>query len=461
MIRFHMLTSIALLLLLVTEPVQAETITIDTKQVNSKPWSAAIKKIKKKWGGQQITVLRVLVAGDSVQNAYPKIQLKSNKLNRIDTFPQAGGTFRVVKPGEFVIVEHINSPRRKAGKDPVWIGSLKYNHVKIWVPVPSGKEINILGDVVLSRTTEDSYGQIAIQVKHQPEQSIQLKSCRIGSVVVGGFFGKSLSFNNEGICYLNELSPGSYKLLLSDFDTRKSRWDIAVKPGMMTLLTFTARSQTIVELSNRSFGKYAPMLNGEPDNLKSLFPAPSKKDHQEPPAKTTQTKPKQVTLTKVSKLKPIDRPDDKGFTKLHYEAMRGNVKKAEILLEQGANVDIKQRTFFGAPLQYAASAGHVEMVRLLLEHKANVNSTDRFLRTPLMWAASHGHCDVLKVLLSSGANHRKTKNGSNWTALHFAADKGELKAAQILIDAGADLSALNSDGETPLDMNPSIVSGKD
>ncbi|MEO7555986.1 MAG: ankyrin repeat domain-containing protein [Acidimicrobiales bacterium] len=65
-----------------------------------------------------------------------------------------------------------------------------------------------------------------------------------------------------------------------------------------------------------------------------------------------------------------------------------------------------------------------------------------------MLAASYGQDDVLDDLLDRGADVRAT-NDSGSTALHHAADAGNLHAIDRLLAAGADRNACNDIGLTP------------
>ena len=57
--------------------------------------------------------------------------------------------------------------------------------------------------------------------------------------------------------------------------------------------------------------------------------------------------------------------------------------------------------------------------------------------------------DKLKKLLLAGEDvNAQDLNG--WTALHFAAQEGDVEITKLLIDSGADISAIDSNGNTPL-----------
>lgn len=69
----------------------------------------------------------------------------------------------------------------------------------------------------------------------------------------------------------------------------------------------------------------------------------------------------------------VDLADTFGYTALHFAALKGNVRIAEILIRNGANVnavDIHQQT----PLQRATAHDQDKMVDLLIRNGANVNA---------------------------------------------------------------------------------------
>lgn len=51
------------------------------------------------------------------------------------------------------------------------------------------------------------------------------------------------------------------------------------------------------------------------------------------------------------------------------------------------------------PLSHAAENGHEAVINLLLEKGAEVDLKDNSGRTPLSWAAENGHKTLVKLLL--------------------------------------------------------------
>ena len=147
--------------------------------------------------------------------------------------------------------------------------------------------------------------------------------------------------------------------------------------------------------------------------------------------------------------KAVDILDEEGFSKLHRAAIGGHLDDARKLLEAGADVNVRQGTFFGTPLQYAASSGHADMIKLLIEYEAKLEAADSHGRTPLMWAATNGRSDAARALLVAGAQVNAATEGG-WTPLHYAAQAGHIDVAKLLIQHDARVDATRSQGNTPL-----------
>jgi ankyrin repeat protein len=105
----------------------------------------------------------------------------------------------------------------------------------------------------------------------------------------------------------------------------------------------------------------------------------------------------------------------------------------------------------GVPLiSYAMIKGANKSVRFfLLSKKLDVNVQDLRGDTPLMVASMLNRSEWVAALLSKGAD---LNHSGKWTALHYAAASGGVKAMSMLIEAGADLNAFSPNGTTPLMM---------
>lgn len=84
-------------------------------------------------------------------------------------------------------------------------------------------------------------------------------------------------------------------------------------------------------------------------------------------------------------------------------AREGNLAAVQAALEAG--VDVNAATPYGATaLSFACDRGHLPIVTMLLEAGANPNVKDTFYgATPLTWAQSNEHFEVLTALLAAGA----------------------------------------------------------
>jgi len=69
--------------------------------------------------------------------------------------------------------------------------------------------------------------------------------------------------------------------------------------------------------------------------------------------------------------------------------------------------------------------------------------------TPLHLAARAGNAKAAEVLLSAGAGVT-AKDGGGATALHWAVEGGHHLVVKVLLDAGADVAAKDSTGQSPL-----------
>lgn len=88
---------------------------------------------------------------------------------------------------------------------------------------------------------------------------------------------------------------------------------------------------------------------------------------------------------------------------LHDMAQKGNLVKASLLLQYGADIDPIDEEYQSTPLGLAAKWGHPDIVELLLAQGADPNKSGAAWSTPLAWAKKKGHTAIEKMLTRAGA----------------------------------------------------------
>ncbi|MFC0774734.1 ankyrin repeat domain-containing protein [Terrimonas alba] len=90
-------------------------------------------------------------------------------------------------------------------------------------------------------------------------------------------------------------------------------------------------------------------------------------------------------------------------TLLHDMAQKGNLVKASLLLQYGADIDPIDEEYQSTPLGLATKWGHPEIVELLLAQGADPNKSGAAWSTPIAWAKKKGHAEIEKMLTRAGA----------------------------------------------------------
>jgi ankyrin repeat protein len=97
-------------------------------------------------------------------------------------------------------------------------------------------------------------------------------------------------------------------------------------------------------------------------------------------------------------------PDWLGVTPLHRFANRGDVEKAALFIDHGADLHARDDDIRSTPLGWAAKFGKMNMVELLLDRGAKPNlPDDPAWATPLAWATRRGHDQIAELLKQNGA----------------------------------------------------------
>jgi ankyrin repeat protein len=149
-------------------------------------------------------------------------------------------------------------------------------------------------------------------------------------------------------------------------------------------------------------------------------------------------------------------------------AVVGNVRVLRDLL--AAHADAESANADGqTALMILARTSNVEAARLLIGHHANVNAREHWRnQTPLMWAAAQAQPAMVKLLLEHGAAVDARSSVNDWerqvtaeprmqarpsggfTPLLYAARRGCLECARLLLDHHADRNLSDPDGVTPM-----------
>jgi ankyrin repeat protein len=146
-----------------------------------------------------------------------------------------------------------------------------------------------------------------------------------------------------------------------------------------------------------------------------------------------------------------------GFTPLMAASRAGNLSAVRYLIDHGADVGARTRSGYTALYAAASWPGNAAVIQTLLEHGADANAEVRVSQpaqevfTPVLAAAMHGDADSLEALLAKGGNVNRQGGRHGPTPLIMAATMGSEATIRLLLRAGADLTAKDALGNTPLE----------
>jgi len=121
---------------------------------------------------------------------------------------------------------------------------------------------------------------------------------------------------------------------------------------------------------------------------------------------------------------------------MHYDT----AKNAEKLIKRASKFTINrvQGEEKEALLHICAKKGFTKFAGILLDKGAELEIKDGDKRTPLVWAVIHGKCETAKLLIERGANVNEISESG--TPLIFLAQKGCTDMVKLLVNNGADMN---------------------
>lgn len=103
---------------------------------------------------------------------------------------------------------------------------------------------------------------------------------------------------------------------------------------------------------------------------------------------------------------------------------------------------------FGSP---ESDSHAITVLRLLIFHNAAPNARCDHMSTPLMFSAAFGTIAMCRVLLEAGADINAVDRLGE-TALHKVALRGDMAIARYLVEQGADTFVAAGDGITAAEL---------
>ena len=139
-----------------------------------------------------------------------------------------------------------------------------------------------------------------------------------------------------------------------------------------------------------------------------------------------------------------------GLTSLMIACDEGQYSCAGLLLSTGANVNLKSSLGQWSPLMFASRNGCAQTVQLLCDNKAHVNATNALGDTAISIAAKCGNTQCVRILLDFGAD-TNIQNVHGNTALHLASCfQNSFEIVKQLTQCGAKINLQNKDNLSPL-----------
>jgi uncharacterized protein len=143
----------------------------------------------------------------------------------------------------------------------------------------------------------------------------------------------------------------------------------------------------------------------------------------------------------------IHAKNENGWTALMHAAARGCLDVVQMLLQYGADVNVRDAK--DRPLFAACKCNDADVAACLIEAGADVNAVDSDAECALLAAVQSNSSALVRLLLDSGADIKATGLAGH-NALFRAVTFGHVPMMEILVRRGLKLTAVDSTGSTLL-----------
>ena len=150
----------------------------------------------------------------------------------------------------------------------------------------------------------------------------------------------------------------------------------------------------------------------------------------------------------INKKADVNAMDASGWTALHFASKSGCFESLKLILEQDA--DVNANTNKGqCSIHIAAEEGNLECLKILTDSNGDVDSKDKLGRTPSHCSAENGTLDCLKHLITRNADVTE-KDGNGRNLLHFAVASENCELVSFLIEQQMNVNDVDYENNTPI-----------
>jgi ankyrin repeat protein len=143
-------------------------------------------------------------------------------------------------------------------------------------------------------------------------------------------------------------------------------------------------------------------------------------------------------------------PKDLHAAAIYMAQVYGDAEMEKMLWFAIDDVNAKVDASGNSLMHLASEKGYTPLLKLLHQAKASLDIKNSAGWTPMMKAARSGHLSCVQFLVEQGAKIEYTYNRSNHSSLRIAVTYGPADVVSYLLDAGANVDAVNWKGRTLL-----------